>query len=836
LLLSAAAAAWYLRQIMPGKLMHVLGPLTLGAGVLAACNAGRWQVPGSLLRIEYWTLTVAWAAAGLLVLTIGILTRQLRWPDGTRIFSGAATQGWVTLIGALTVFFAAVYSAEDRLGAWFYLWSILSVSVTTGVVALWRRQSAYVCVSGLLLCVIGSIAWLNFGAGTPAAPLSANVLALAAGSIVWTLLAALVPAGVPDVTLNGRPVRFAHLAAQGALALVWLIVAIGTTASLVPLVHAECRMLDGVDWLALLAAVAAVAICLWDRTARFPLAGLYFLGLAAIGMALIERALSPPQYFVWSATSEVSAFVLGAGVLGWLLPRLKPLAAVLKIPDAGDRWRQEWFVSAQAVLASVMATTAAWVSIDFGFDGMGKDVALLGLSGRLAGPPSALMLVGAAILMAWQTRGRARAVWQYAALAAGVLASSSIGFASLAADAAAPWLHRSVNVMVSAAMMTLLSGFALGRVLPETSDWIDRGRRAVPALGSLAMVMLVLILIQEGAAFVDGAHVAFWAVAVVTIALAGLVVGCLGFAVAPGWDPMDLSERGRTAYVYAAEVLAGLICLHLGLTRWYWFDFGIIEKYWMLIVLLVAFCGAGLSEWFRRRGMPVLSEPLENTALVLPIVPAVAFWFVPASEWVFSLAYASPGTWLAVAVFYGVMAAGKRSLGLSVLAVLAANTGLWVLWSRQGLSFFDYPQLWLIPLATAVLAAEQIDRHRLSDAQRAAVRYAALAVIYASSTTEFLRGLEESIWPTLVLITLCVLGVLVGILLRARSFVYLGTSFLLVVIARLIYFAAFEHGRIWVFWTFCIILATAIIALFAAFEKRRNDILAAMERFKEWQR
>ena len=39
LLLPAAAAAWYLERTVPGKLIHVLGGLGLGAGVLVACQA-----------------------------------------------------------------------------------------------------------------------------------------------------------------------------------------------------------------------------------------------------------------------------------------------------------------------------------------------------------------------------------------------------------------------------------------------------------------------------------------------------------------------------------------------------------------------------------------------------------------------------------------------------------------------------------------------------------------------------------------------------------------------------------------------------------------------------
>ncbi len=83
-------------------------------------------------------------------------------------------------------------------------------------------------------------------------------------------------------------------------------------------------------------------------------------------------------------------------------------------------------------------------------------------------------------------------------------------------------------------------------------------------------------------------------------------------------------------------------------------------------------------------------------------------------------------------------------------------------------------------------------------------------------------------------IVLAVLGVLAGILLRVRSFLYLGVTFLFVVIGRMIVYAAFERDHIWIFWASCIVLGAAIIALFAVFEKRRNDVLASVERFKQW--
>ena len=91
---------------------------------------------------------------------------------------------------------------------------------------------------------------------------------------------------------------------------------------------------------------------------------------------------------------------------------------------------------------------------------------------------AALMLVGVTVLMAWQTRDSARAAWQYAAMAAGVLLSSALGWALLDSHSGtptgdAPWLHRGVSLMVSSAMMTLLAGFGLGQILPSGSDWVD---------------------------------------------------------------------------------------------------------------------------------------------------------------------------------------------------------------------------------------------------------------------------------------------------------------------------------------------------------------------------
>jgi hypothetical protein len=320
---------------------------------------------------------------------------------------------------------------------------------------------------------------------------------------------------------------------------------------------------------------------------------------------------------------------------------------------------------------------------------------------------------------------------------------------------------------------------------------------------------------------------AVWAIVAVLVVLAGAAVGCLAAAVLPGWDPMRWDLRRRTRYVYAAEGLLLLVGVHLALTVPDLFRLGLVRQYWMLLVMGVAFAGAGLSEWFRRHGVEVLSRPLERTAAVLPMVPAAAFWFAPQG---------TAGMWLLMGLFYGTMAATRGFWLYGVLSILAANTGLWVLWHRMEIGFLEHPQLWLIPLALAVLVAEQLDRRRLSGAQRRGIRYLTLSTIYISSTADmFIAGLGNSWLLPLVLLLLSVAGVLAGMLLRIRSFIYLGVAFLLVVLSTMLKYAAVDLGQSWILYLATLLLGLFVFALFAVFEKRRSMIVGAVERFRNWE-
>ncbi|NQT40299.1 MAG: hypothetical protein HQ581_22590, partial [Planctomycetes bacterium] len=462
--------------------------------------------------------------------------------------------------------------------------------------------------------------------------------------------------------------------------------------------------------------------------------------------------------------------------------------------------------------------------------------ALEWMRGRMAGPLAVAMLLPAAVLLGRRATGPQRAGWQYAVLALGLALPVELGCAWLSPNIDAVWLHRSVVVMVSAVAMTLVAGLGLGRCLPQSSDWLDAGRKAAGWFGTLASGMLVVVLVAEAVHYdpvTESTPMALPAVLAVAAALAALMAAAICFAVMPDRDPLGLSEPARALYVYAAEALLGLICVHLRITVPELFQWGFIEKCWPLILMGVAFVGTGLSEWFHRRGLPVLAEPLERTAMLLPLVPGIAFFFIDKAH-----LGSHPVMLFLIGLFYGLMWVTRRRFAYALLSGAVTQLGVWVLLNRQeGFGFFDHPQLWLIPLALAALVAEHLNRDRLEAAQVTAIRYLALGTIYLSSTFDmFLAGIGESVWLPLVLVGLSVTGVLAGILLRIQSFLYLGVLFLVFVLGTLVWHAAFAEGHKWLLYVCGIAIGVAVITLFAFFEKRRNDVLAALDQFKQWEK
>ena len=356
---------------------------------------------------------------------------------------------------------------------------------------------------------IGVVAWLAWGNVHDVLELvHLSVLCLAAASGVWTAIEPLVPRGVPHLLGERRPVVFAHLAAAVGLTVMALLAAHGVFCNLESLPHAAVTRLA---WIALAAVAASLAFTLWDRTARLSLGGLYLAGLTVLAMFWGSLPPGPRRSFAGRPPPSCphSCWRPPCSVGGWEKASASGNgSASLASPSAGlpagswackrfsPRWRPGWPFG---------------YPFDFAFDGVGRDMLLLNFTGRMAGGAGAAMLFGATVLMVGQSEQQWRRRWQYAALAAGLLLMSCGGWAVLDPTAGmrdcpdfrvsengtvpfgppsfpvgqAPWLHRSVVLLVAATMMILVSGFGLAKLLPKTSDWIAAGRRAAPHFGGL---------------------------------------------------------------------------------------------------------------------------------------------------------------------------------------------------------------------------------------------------------------------------------------------------------------------------------------------------------------
>jgi hypothetical protein len=245
-------------------------------------------------------------------------------------------------------------------------------------------------------------------------------------------------------------------------------------------------------------------------------------------------------------------------------------------------------------------------------------------------------------------------------------------------------------------------------------------------------------------------------------------------------------------FVYAAEVVVALLFLHCYLTMPELFR-GYLQPYWPLIVMAIAFAGVGASELCQRAKLNVLSEPLQNSAALFPLIPALGFWV-----------------------------ATSRTDYSSVLFA----AGLVYVWLNLRRRSFWY-----------VLAAAQWNRQRLTEAQLAAIRYPAITLLYVSSAGEmFLTGIAESFWLPVVLMVLSVLGVLAGMWLRVRAFLYLGASFLLLSLVSMVWHAAAAIDHTWPWWAFGIGLGLGVLTLFGLFERKRNEMLRLLGELRTWER
>jgi hypothetical protein len=855
-----------------GMILLLLWP----AGVLFS----RPMAPADLVLMAAGVAT--WLAVLLAFVVIG-LPRALngRW-DGSRIAAGVCT--------ALTMMLAFVVAAWEVPGHWrgyhtlmmggtFSLWITWWVSIreeSAGTLVRWPML-LWLLMAGLLLLGLRGIGadpqqpyWslgvfvsLGLFAATLARHMQRLGLAYLAG--VFSILAAVAVYAALDTTLLGP---LGHLLVLGlsAFALVWALAARLPGSNVLPSrLHLPAQLaalvaflleavlllaalgltlggqewLPGVSgylgWLALgLLALAWAALWRWTA-ARNGLLALYGVGLLAVALGLHEAVLAP-QPLLWTGGLALAAYSAATSALAW----------------GWCRWQKvelsPWFVTLQICMGFVPCCLGFWITHAFEL-----------LTDRLGGAAIGLLLTCSVLMLIPPIFGEiARRRLQQLTLLLSLTTVQLLVWALLDPNVPTYWLHVNVafTVLTAAAAWLFL-------LLPQRfGAWVTQAQRIGLTLSLVSLGAVVAVLVQEFLLFqpaLNKVPLSPITVGAMLMTLGGLLALLLRCAVLPERDPWRLSETGRHGYVYLAEVVLVLLFCHLRLTLPEVFPPN-SGRYWMFIVMGIAFLGVGLATFFQRLRLPVLSQPLARTGLFLPLLPLIAFWLKPSAE----VREALQGTLSGVfpgglpflrylenlpggfdgyslllffaGVVYGFVALTRRSFGFALIAVLAANFSLWALLRHQEIHFLLHPQAWLIPLALILLVSERLQRARLTEMQANTLRYVALIMLYIASTTDmFITGIGESVVLPLILAVLAVLGIMAGIFLRIKAYLFLGTAFLLVNIGSLIWHAAFDRQQMWVLWASGVGLGMVVLALFAYFEKHRQRVLFALEDMRSWE-
>ncbi len=237
-----------------------------------------------------------------------------------------------------------------------------------------------------------------------------------------------------------------------------------------------------------------------------------------------------------------------------------------------------------------------------------------------------------------------------------------------------------------------------------------------------------------------------------------------GLAVVRAWRRSD-----QPNWIYAAALALGLLAGYgrlvvLGLAPF---------TPWDTAGLLAAATAAFLLHQFT--GL----RPLYRLALLLPLLAVATAPWQLASAW-------TGGALLAAAVLYLSLAGTLRNPWPLYLGVLALNGAVY-LWAPLWAERYGLWQFYIVPGAVSVLALLHLHRRELRPKVLNGARLAALSALYAGAGLDVFLRPELSVF--VLALALALTGIVAGIALRIRAFLYAGVAFLVLnVIGQLLRF------------------------------------------------
>jgi hypothetical protein len=563
-------------------------------------------------------------------------------------------------------------------------------------------------------------------------------------------------------------------------------------------------------------------VMVWNDRARFKLICRCLLSMAAMVMVLAYMMPSVERSFeLWSVAIAFGASVV---VLVWSLVwfNRKWLSAT------GRKFGQTRFAAFENRVGQQLPAISLIVGSGILLIAL---VAIFNVDARLLRYLTAASPFVLAISLGLQSDPKSRRWIQSLSLACVTAGVLFLAWADLTPDEIySPSIVKFlIRTLIVLAGLMFVYGSLVTRWVRIGDTWLASLREMAGWTCGLAIVSFVVLLFEEASEFNlqggSGAGIAESSAAAILVL--GMIVGLITIAIRPENDPFALSLKGRMGYVYAAEAVAAGLVGHVYLSMPWLFRFGILE-YWPYVMMAICFAGVGVAKVLEKRNLVVLGRPLFQTAAVIPLLVAGGIFAVSSRVDVAVVM-------LTVGMAYLLIGFIRQSVLSGAGAIVFGTIALWIFLESR-LSFIEHPQMWLIPPSVAVLIASQLVGKLLDSKQLTTIRYLCVTVIYVSSTSEiFINGVGEKLWPPIVLAVLSVLGVMLGIMFRVKSYLYLGSLFLLTAMITMVAHAHQRLEHVWPWWAFGIGLGIAILVMFGVFEKRKNELNAIAQGLKEWQ-
>ncbi len=221
--------------------------------------------------------------------------------------------------------------------AWWSIGPLFAITMLAVALNLKTKARGYIYAAGLLFAISTALWWLLVVGQERfyfSEFLIVNLIANSLAGVIWLVLDLRSRRGESS---RSYYFSFHNIAALFSLAVLALLVFDSP-----PLAPDTPHLI----WVAFASVVVFMTACLWDRYAKFAVAGLYTLGLIGCANALQQLELSS-DLFAWSATIVLAAYTLCTALAWHWRGRILAVARQLRVPERinADATELPWLAS-----------------------------------------------------------------------------------------------------------------------------------------------------------------------------------------------------------------------------------------------------------------------------------------------------------------------------------------------------------------------------------------------------------------------------------------------------------------------------------------------------------